>query len=136
MILADTGALYALADRRDAWYERMRRYWEDNAEPWLVPVSVVTETAFLYARRLGPGAEADFVGSLAAGVFPVEVLESADYARAADLIRAYADLPLGFVDASIVAMAERLDVGTLVTTDRRHFTVVRPAHVPRLRLAP
>ena len=136
MILADTGALYALADRRDAWYERMRRYWEDNAEPWLVPVSVVTETAFLYARRLGPGAEADFVGSLAAGVFPVEVLESADYARAADLIRAYADLPLGFVDASIVAMAERLDVGTLVTTDRRHFALVRPAHVPRLRLVP
>jgi hypothetical protein len=136
LILADTGALYALADRRDAWYERMRRYWEDNPEPWLVPASVVTETAFLYARRLGPGAEADFVGSLAAGVFPVEVLESADYARAADLIRAYADLPLGFVDASIVAMAERLDVGTLVTTDRRHFTVVRPAHVPRLRLAP
>jgi len=136
LILADTGALYALADRRDAWYERMRRYWEDNAEPWLVPVSVVTETAFLYARRLGPGAEADFVGSLAAGVFPVEVLESADYARAADLIRAYADLPLGFVDASIVAMAERLDVGTLVTTDRRHFAVVRPAHVPRLRLVP
>ena len=136
MILADTGALYALADRRDAWHERMRRYWEDNPEPWLVPASVVTETAFLYARRLEPGAEADFVGSLAAGVFPVEVLESADYARAADLIRAYADLPLGFVDASIVALAERLDIATLVTTDRRHFAVVRPAHVPRLRLVP
>jgi predicted nucleic acid-binding protein len=136
LILADTGALYALADRRDAWHERMRRYWEDNPEPWLVPASVVTETAFLYARRLGPGAEADFVGALAAGVFPVEVLESADYARAADLIRAYADMPLGFVDASIVAMAERLDIATLVTTDRRHFAVVRPAHVPRLRLVP
>jgi hypothetical protein len=136
LILADTGALYALADRRDAWYERMRRYWEDNPEPWLVPASVVTETAFLYGRRLGPEAEADFVASLAAGDFAVETLESADYARAADLIRAYADLPLGFVDASIVAMAERLDVGTLVTTDRRHFAVVRSAHVPRLRLVP
>jgi hypothetical protein len=136
LILADTGALYALADRRDAWHERMRKYWEENPEPWLVPASVVTEAAFLYARRLGPDAEAEFVGSLAAGVFPVEGLESADYARAADLIRAYADLPLGFVDASIVAMAERLDVATLVTTDRRRFAVVRPVHVPRLRLAP
>jgi len=136
LILADTGALYALADRRDAWHERMRCYWEDNPEPWLVPASVVTETAFLYARRLGPGAERDVVGSLAAGVFPVEVLESADYARAAHLIRAYADLPLGFVDASIVALAERLEIVTLVTTDRRHFAVVRPAHVPRLQLAP
>ncbi|MEK7667559.1 MAG: PIN domain-containing protein [Gemmatimonadota bacterium] len=136
MILADTGALYALADRRDAWHERMRKFWEENPEPWLVPSSVVTEAAFLYGRRLGPEAEADFVASLAAGDFAVETLESADYARAADLIRAYGDLPLGFVDASIVALAERLDVGTLVTTDRRHFALVRPAHVPRLRLVP
>ena len=136
MILADTGALYALADKRDAWHERMRRFWDDEPEPWLVPASVVTEAAFLFGRRLGPDAEADFVRSLAAGVFAVETLETADYARAADLIIAYGDLPLGFVDASIVAMAERLDVATLVTTDRRHFAVVRPAHVPRLRLVP
>jgi len=114
----------------------MRRFWEGDPEPWLVPASVVTEAAFLYARRLGPDAEADFVGSLAAGVFGVETLEATDYARAADLIRAYGDLPLGFVDASIVAMAERFDIATLVTTDRRHFAVVRPAHVPRLRLVP
>src|SRR5450830_1128294 len=114
----------------------MRRYWEENPEPWLIPASVVTEAAFLYARRLGPEAESDFVGSLAAGVFAVETLETADYSRAADLIRAYADLTLGFVDASIVAMAERLDIDTLLTTDRRHFSVVRPAHVPRLRLVP
>lgn len=136
MILADTGALYGLADRRDAWHDRMRRYWEEHPEPWLVPASVVTEAAFLYGRRLGSEAEADLVASLATGDFAVEALESGDYARAADLIRAYADLPLGFVDASIVAMAERLDVGTVVTTDRRHFAVVRPAHVPRLRLVP
>lgn len=136
MILADTGALYALADRRDAWHERVRAYWEEHGEPWVVPVSVVTEAAFLYARRLGPEAESDFVASLAAGDFTVETLESGDYARAADLIRAYGDLPLGFVDSSLVAVAERLEVDTLLTTDRRHFTVVRPAHVPRLRLVP
>ena len=90
MILADTGAIYALADRRDAWHERMRRFWDAELEPWLVPASVVTEAAFLFGRRLGPDAEADFVGSLAAGVFAVETLETADYERSADLIRALA----------------------------------------------
>jgi uncharacterized protein len=135
-MLADTGALYALADRRDAWHERIPRFWEDHSEPWVVPASVVTEAALLYARRLGSEAEADLVGALAAGVFAVEALETADYARAADLVRAYGDLPLGFVDASIVAMAERLGIDTLLTTERRHFAVVRPAHVPRLRLVP
>jgi len=43
---------------------------------------------------------------------------------------------LGFVDATIVAVAERLKVRTLATTDRRHFGAVRPAHVDRFRLVP
>jgi len=136
LTLADTGALYALADRRDAWHERVRTFWDEHPEQWLVPAPVVAEAAFLYGRRLGPDAEAHFVRCLAAGDFAVESLEGGDYARAADLIVAYSDLPLGFVDASIVAVAERLGVDTLVTTDRRHFAVVRPAHVPRLRLVP
>ena len=49
---------------------------------------------------------------------------------------AYSDLPLGFVDASIVAMAERLAFDTVLTVDRRHFGVVRPRHVERLRVVP
>ena len=66
----------------------------------------------------------------------MESLADADLARAADLMTAYADLPLGFVDASIIAMAERLGITTILTTDRRHFAVVRPAHCDRLRLVP
>ena len=43
---------------------------------------------------------------------------------------------LGFVDASIVAMAERLKLPSLVTTDRRDFARVRPAHVAAFQLLP
>jgi predicted nucleic acid-binding protein len=42
------------------------------------------------------------------------------------LITTYADLPLGAVDASVVAVAERLRVRQVATLDRRHFSVVRP----------
>jgi predicted nucleic acid-binding protein len=49
---------------------------------------------------------------------------------------AYDDLPLSFVDASIVAMAERLRISTLLTTRRRHFGIVRPRHVETFMLAP
>jgi len=135
-VLADTGALYALVNRSDAWHERTRTWWEANREPILVPVTVIPEATYLIATRLGLSHEAAFVRGLSAGEVEIEPLQPEDLARAADLILAYADLPLGFVDASIVAMAERLDVATLVTTDRRHFAVVRPAHVPRLRLVP
>jgi predicted nucleic acid-binding protein len=100
-----------------------------------VPITVVQETAYLAGVRMGPPAEAEFL-HLAAREYTVELLEQTDLARAADLVEAYADFPLGFVDASIIAVAERLDITTLLTTDRRHFGVVRPAHCPRLRLAP
>ena len=47
----------------------------------------------------------------------------------AELVETYADLPLGAIDASVVALAERLGLTTVATLDRRHFTVVRPKHV-------
>lgn len=48
----------------------------------------------------------------------------------------YADLPLGSVDASVVAVVGRLGVTTVMTIDRRHFTVVRPRHVDAFTLLP
>jgi uncharacterized protein len=52
----------------------------------------------------------------------------------AELVARYSDLPLGTVDASVVAAAERLGARSVATLDRRHFTVVRPAHVGTLLL--
>lgn len=43
---------------------------------------------------------------------------------------------LGFVDSSVVAIAERLSIDTIATTDRRHFTSLRPSHVARFVLVP
>jgi uncharacterized protein len=48
----------------------------------------------------------------------------------------YRDLPLGTVDASVVAAAERLEVTEIAATDRRHFDVVRPAHVDTFEVLP
>jgi predicted nucleic acid-binding protein len=76
------------------------------------------------------------VRALAQGELRVESLAEGDWTRTADLMVAYADLPLGFVDASIVALAERLGVTAVLTTDRRHFGVVRPRHAERLVLVP
>ena len=45
-------------------------------------------------------------------------------------------LPLGTVDASVVATCERLDITTVATTDRRDFTVVRPDHCDHLSILP
>jgi len=54
----------------------------------------------------------------------------------AELCERYADLGLGGTDASVIAVAERLNITTVATFDRRHFTVVRPAHVEAFKLLP
>lgn len=134
--LVDSGALYALADEDDEWHARMSAWWEAYSGDTAVPVTTLPEVAYLLQSRLGPDAEAAFVHSIARQELELEGLELDDVARAAELMAGYRDLPLGFVDASIVAVAERLGARSVLTTDRRHFSVVRPRHVPALRLEP
>lgn len=102
----------------------------------LLPVTVVPEICYLVQRSLGNQAELRFVRAVADGEFTVEALESEDVERAAELLETYRDLAIGFVDATVVAMAERLEAETVLTTDRRHFGVVRPRHVERFTLVP
>jgi predicted nucleic acid-binding protein len=54
----------------------------------------------------------------------------------AELVAAYIDLPIGIVDAAVVAIAERLEVAEIASFDHRHFSVVKPRHVRAFRLLP
>lgn len=62
---------------------------------------------------------------MAAGNLIVEPVAAPDWLRIAELVARYRDLPLGTVDASVLAAAERLAIAEIATLDRRHFTVVR-----------
>ena len=86
--------------------------------------------------RLGPRAESAFVASISSGELAVIELSATDWARCAELITTYADLRLGLVDASVIAVAERLSVTTIATLNHRDFAVVRPAHCPAFELIP
>jgi predicted nucleic acid-binding protein len=54
----------------------------------------------------------------------------------AELVQAYLDLPLGIVDAAVIAIAERLRLTEIATLDHRHFGVVRPSHTRAFTLLP
>jgi uncharacterized protein len=133
-LLVDTGVLYALADRRDAWHARVRSYLQSRRDTLLAPVTILPEVAYLLRERIGAHAEHAFTQSIAKGEVAVEGLERRDFARAGQLMSDYDWL--GFVDATVIAAAERLKMSTLATTDRRHFAVVRPAHAERFTLVP
>ncbi len=136
MIVVDTGPLYAAADLRDAHNEVCVALFETAPGPLVVPDSVVIETSYLIEKWLGPKAESRFLNALAGDDYRVEELTRADLVRMAELVDTYADLPLGAVDASVVAVAERLGATDIATLDRRHFSVVRPAHIEAFRLLP
>jgi hypothetical protein len=109
---------------------------EEHPGPLIVPVLVIAEVANLLETRLGSDAEVRFLGDLAGGNLIAEPVTAADWLRIAELASTYRDLPLGTVDASVVAAGERRGISQLATLDRRHFAVVRPAHVDAFELLP
>ena len=90
----------------------------------------------MLGSRLGAEAEAGFLDLIATGESATVDLDAEDYGRTAVLVRQYADLRLGAVDASIVAVAERLGVTEVATVNPRDFTVVRPGHTGHFTLLP
>jgi uncharacterized protein len=136
VIVADTGPLYALIDRSDAWHLRVAAWWSRTPRNVVVPVVVLPEVCYLLQTRISVAAECAFVRAVARGEFVTEPVESVDVDRAAELMQTYADLPLGFVDAMVVATAERLGAREILTTDRRHFGIVQSRYGGVLALSP
>lgn len=133
-VLVDTGILYALADADDRWHSPATAWLENVSELLIVSVTALPEVAYLLQTRLGAAAELAFVQSVAAGELEVEELRRPDLARCCEVMRRYPDI--GFVDASIVAIAERLKIETIATTDRRHFQSIKPKHAKSFTLLP
>ena len=135
-LVVDTGPLYALADRDDDWHHRTVRFLQNNHEDLIVPASVLPEAAYLLLTHLGPAAERQLVQSVLSGELAVEDLTIADYRRTLELLRRYENARIGFVDASVMAVAERLKIQRILTTDRRDFSMVRPRHCKAFDLLP
>lgn len=137
MIIVDTGVLLAVADGDDAQHDACEILLGSYpADQLAVPTPVIVEASWLIEDRLGPAAEVAFLGSFAAGELQRRDLDDPDCVRVVDLVETYADMRLGVVDASVVAVAERLGASRVATLNRRDFTVVRPRHLDAFELLP
>jgi len=130
----DTGPVVAAIDRSDKHHARCAEFLRTLQGRRLVPVTVIVEVCWLLEER--PDVEGAFLESVASGEFELVGITAEDLRRMAELVRAYADLPLGAVDASVIAVAERLKLTDVATLDRRHFPIVRPRHADALNLLP
>ena len=134
--LVDTGILYALADKGDAWHRRAAASVVGFPGRLMVPASVIPEACYLLNSCLGPFAETAFLVSLNNREMSVEQMAGPDMVRTVEILKQYEDANIGFVDASLVAVAERLGINTILTTDRRHFSLIKPAHCSAFTLLP
>jgi len=138
VILIDTGALYALADRNDANHQRALRTFDSLSadESVIVTLPILTEACWMLQERLGRTTEQTLWDDVVHGVFHLYQLDLADLARALEIERQYEVAAFGFTDACSLAATERMAIDTVFTFDRRDFTVYRTPKGAALRLIP
>ncbi|HEX6511548.1 MAG TPA: VapC toxin family PIN domain ribonuclease [Chloroflexota bacterium] len=135
-LILDTGPLYAAVDRSDADHAACRGLLERAHEQLVIPAPVLVEVDYWINQRLHAGVLVALLDDVEQGAFVVADLEAGDYARVRQLCDRYADSDIGFVDAAVLAIVERLGETKLATLDRRHFGLLRPRHVDALELLP
>ena len=135
-LILDTGPLYASLDRSDDDHARCRTMIETTTEALVIPSPVLVEVEDLISRHLHAGVLVGLLEDIIAGAYAVEDIAVSDYPRIRSLCDRYADSDIGFVDAAVMAVVERLDEPKLATLDHRHFGMLRPRHREAIELLP
>jgi uncharacterized protein len=135
-LVLDTGPLLAALDAADPDHPRCAKLLNETHEDLVVPILVLAELDYWCHQRLGVDAWITFLEDLLSGAYRLEVATTADLTRCRDLQAQYSDQSLGVVDASVLALVERLGEAKLATLDHRHFALLRPGHVESLQLVP
>lgn len=135
-LVLDTGPLLAALDAADQDHEACAGLLTRATEDLVIPGLVLAEVDYWCHERLDADAWLSFLADVITGAYRVEHPGPADLERCHGLQRQYRDLRLGVVDASVIALVERLGEGKVATLDHRHFAVVRPSHTEALQIVP
>ncbi len=135
-LVLDTGPIVAALDQRDRDHEPCSELFRRPRDRRVVAAPVLVEVDHLLSSHVGAGAFPALLATIERGELDVIELTGPDYMRVRELITTYADLRVGFVDAAVLAIVERLREPKLATLDHRHFSVMRPRHVDALELLP
>jgi predicted nucleic acid-binding protein len=133
--VVDTGFVVAVAITTDAAHQSCLNLLRQHKTLY-VPQSTLAESLYLITKAGGNTVAARFLRNLPTSRYTVVALEDGDFLRTAAILEQYADSRIDFVDASVVAVAERLGITRVLTLDRRDFDMVRPLHTAHFELLP
>ena len=134
--LLDTSFLLAMTNGKDRNHSRVLEVAKTIDDALVLPVTVLPEVSYLIGSRLGHRVMRQFLSGLVTENVTFETITITDLKRVTEILKEYADSRLDFVDATIVAIAERLDVTRILTLDRRDFTIIRPKHQSHFEILP
>lgn len=134
LAVVDSGVLYALFDHGDDWHDKSVNFFRSHPADAVVPLTILAEVGYMIEAKLKGSAPRALIEWLARGQVQLECLLPQDLRRMSLLMSKYPQI--GVVDASVAVIAERLFADTIATTDRRHFSAIRPLHVEHFTLVP
>ncbi|MCP4167182.1 MAG: PIN domain-containing protein [Chloroflexi bacterium] len=135
-VIIDTSYVVSLINPGEASHKTCLALAGNINTVLVVPVTILPEVAYLLESRLGHHIMRQTMAELLRPGWTLETLQRMDLERTVDLLNVYGDARLDFADATIIAIAERLNITTLLTLDRRHFRMIRPQHCEALELLP
>ncbi|MCI5158652.1 MAG: PIN domain-containing protein [Candidatus Electrothrix sp. AUS1_2] len=134
--LLDTSFLLAMTNAKDRNHHRVLHTAERIDDQLVLPVTVLPEVSYLIGSRLGHKAMRQFLHRIVASNVALETVTTTDLKRVTEILEEYADSRLDFVDATLVAIGERLNITRVLTLDRRDFSIIRPAHCSYFEILP
>jgi uncharacterized protein len=133
--IADTGFVVAFLNQGDASHQAVKAIYLQQRSI-VLPQTVLAEVAYLVGKAAGSSAVAAFLQGMGQSRFGLMALEAPDVVRTAEILRLYEDSRIDFVDATVMAMAERLGIIQVLTLDQRDFRLFQPRHCPAFELLP
>jgi predicted nucleic acid-binding protein len=135
-LVLDANVVWSIIDRGQPRHADCVRLIEGASEPLIIPTPVMAEVDYFISRRMHPGVLIALLHDVEMDNFSFADVAPEDLVRISSLVTQYAGSDIGFVDASVLALVERLNEPKLATLDHRHFAMMRPRHVDALTLLP
>ena len=135
-MIVDTSALLAYFDAGEPDHEVVSRVFDRSDELFVVSPYVVAELGYLVATRVGVDAELAVLQELTSVAWELAAFGVSELELAGSIIKKYRGQRIGVADAANVVLADRYHTRTIVTLDRRHFTVLRPIKGGRFAVVP
>lgn len=133
--MLDTSFVVALLRRNDEHHRAAVDFYLDAGARFSTTPLVLAEIDYMLHRRGTPSVIKAFYTEIDAGTMGVEWWPRLDV-QASEIADRYAEIGLGLTDASVVALAGRLETTRIATFDERHFRAVEPLSGGSFELLP